>query len=118
MQRQEFGDMGAWSVSCQTELLPVQEGEAKYKEIQQSGEKTNISNVVIRTEPGDFITCLPSLIFVPLKRDFRQCFNEKPNGFGELECSFFKVICWFEILHFGHCDLFVICNLEFALCML
>jgi len=36
---------------------------------------------------------------------FRQCLNEKPNSFSELEGSFFKIVYRFGILYFGHCDL-------------
>ena len=44
----------------------------------------------------------------PLNRwdfGFRQCFNEKPNIFSELEGSLFKVVDRFGISNFGHCDL-------------
>ena len=51
----------------------------------------------------------------PLNRwdfEFRQCFNEKPNIFSELEGSLFKVVDRFGISNFGHCDLFVIWDFE------
>jgi hypothetical protein len=43
------------------------------------------------------------------------CFSENPNGFCEMECSFFEVVYGFRILNFGHWNLFGIFYLRFVI---
>jgi len=64
------------------------------------------------TEPEAFTNCLLSSIFALV---LGNVFTKRPNSFGELECSFFKIIYWFVIWNFGHWYLFVICDLLFVI---
>jgi hypothetical protein len=69
---------------------------------------------------------LPAIL--DIRNCFRQALNENPNSLSKQKCSFFKIISWFgnwgptgrwgvlrTIWNFGHCDLSVICDLEFSI---